>query len=287
MYRRNTRGRVLLLVFLALSILIITLDFRDATGPLDRVRDISQAVVAPIQRGLTTVTRPIGDFFSSLGDLASLRSDNNRLRIEVADMESRIRQAETLLAENAELKRQLGLDEPWFDKERVAAEVIGDAPGNYRWAVVIDRGASDGIKDDMAVVNADGLVGKIIRVDSHQSTVLLLVDPKLGAAATTEGIGRSGVTSGNGEGENLSLEYLGQETDIAPGDGIVTSSYNKGTYPPGIPIGTVSSIDGDLRAGELNIEIEPYVDFTNLQVISVLLDTGRVVPDEADRKKAK
>ncbi|MEA2499584.1 MAG: rod shape-determining protein MreC [Actinomycetota bacterium] len=283
MYRRNTRGRVLLLVFLALSIVIITLDFRDATGPLDRVRDISQAVVAPIQRGLTTVTRPIGNFFSSLGDLASLREDNNRLTVEVAEMESRIRQADSLLSENAELRDELNLTGPWFAGERRVAEVIGDAPGNYRWAVIIDRGASDGIKDDMAVVNADGLVGKIIRVDAHQATVLLLVDPKLGAAATTEDIGRSGVTSGNGEGEDLSLEYLGQGTEIDVGDDIVTSSYNKGTYPPGIPIGIVSAIGGDLRAGELDIEIEPYVDFTNLQVLSVLLDTGRV----QDREKGK
>ncbi|MEA2460458.1 MAG: rod shape-determining protein MreC, partial [Actinomycetota bacterium] len=177
MYRRNTRGRVLLLVFLALSILIITLDFRDATGPLDRVRDISQAVVAPIQRGLTVVTRPIGNFFSSLGDLASLRDDNTQLRTEIADLRERSAEADTVIQENVELRRVTEMDEPWFDKPRIVAEVISEAPGNYKWAVVINRGSADGVKDNMAVVTPDGLVGKIIRVDSHQATVILLIDP--------------------------------------------------------------------------------------------------------------
>jgi rod shape-determining protein MreC len=274
---------VLLLVFLALSILIITLDFRDATGPLDRVRDVSQAVVAPIQRGLATVTRPIGNFFSSIGDLASLRSDNTRLTAEVADMESRIRQAETLLDENAELRRELELSEPWFTKDKVRAEVISDAPGNFRWAVVIDRGSADGIRENMAVVNPDGLVGKILRVDAHQATVHLLIDPRAGAAATTEDIGRSGITSGNGEGEDLSLEFLRKDADIEVGDEIVTSNYNNGVYPPGIPIGTVSAKSGDVRAGELEIDIAPYVDFSDLQVLSVILESGEIVEAGGDK----
>ncbi|MEA2447723.1 MAG: rod shape-determining protein MreC [Actinomycetota bacterium] len=277
MYRRNTRGRLLLLVFLALSILIITLDFRGSTGPLDRVRDVSQAIVAPIQRGLTTVTRPIGNFFSSLGDLASLREDNRQLTAEVADLRERQAEAETVIQENADLRAAAGLTEPWFKKDRISAEVINEAPGNYKWAVVIDRGSSDGIKEDMAVVTPDGLVGKIIRVDSHQATVLLLIDPDGHAAATTEQIGKSGVTAGNGEGEDLSLEFVPKGTDIGEGDHIVTSNYNGGVFPRGIPIGIVSDVSGDTRAASLDISVTPLVDFSDLEIVQVLRETGQDV----------
>jgi rod shape-determining protein MreC len=277
MYRRNTRGRLLLLVFLALSILIITLDFRDTTGPLDRVRDVSQAVIAPIQRGLTTVTRPIGNFFSSLGDLASLRADNRQLTQEIADLRTREQEANGVIAENAKLRATLALQAPWFAQPKVAAEVISDAPGNYRWAVVIDRGSSDGIKRNMAVVDTDGLVGKIITVDSHQSTVLLLIDPKAGAAATTQHVGSSGVTSGNGEGEDLSLQFVAKGTDIQVGDAIVTSNYNGGVFPPGIPVGTVSDVSGDTRAAEPDIRVTPSVNFSDLSIVQVLLSTGDTV----------
>ena len=70
-----------MLAFLVLSLVVITLDFRSGgDGPLETAKDISTTIVAPIQRGVTTVFRPVGNFFSSLGDLSSLRADNTALR---------------------------------------------------------------------------------------------------------------------------------------------------------------------------------------------------------------
>src|SRR3990170_4639064 len=106
MYRRSGRGRLLLLIFLALSILIITLDFRqNEGGPLERAKDISATVVAPIQRGLTTVFRPVGEFFASIGELGGLRSTNQRLEAELEAAESEIQNARALESDFVELKR--------------------------------------------------------------------------------------------------------------------------------------------------------------------------------------
>jgi rod shape-determining protein MreC len=282
MHRRTGRGRLLLLVFLALSIVIITLDYRGNTGPLDRFRDVASAVLSPIQRGLNTVTRPVGNFFSSLGDLASLREDNKSLEAENAILRTKVVQAQSLTDENVELREHIDLDAPWFAQSKVAAEVINDAPGNYRWAVVINRGKEVGIQKDMAVINTDGLVGKIIASEEGQATVLLLIDPKAGAAATTEEVGRSGVTSGNGEGEPISLNLVDKEAEIDVGDRIVTSNFNGGIFPPGIPIGEVTGIGGDPRDSELDIDVEPFVDFSDLYVLEVLLGSGSTVAAGGD-----
>ena len=277
MYRRNGRGRLLVVVFLALSIVIITLDFRGgSSGPLNGVRDFAQTVVAPIQRGITTVTRPIGNFFSSVGDLADLRDENTRLKTENEQMKTEITQARDLAEENEELLANLELDESWIGMERVAAQVIGDAPGNFKWAVLINRGSDHGIEEDMAVINPDGLVGKVIRASASTSLVLLLIDPNIGVAATDEEGNIRGSITGNGEGEGFSLEYVDKESDPAVGTRIVTSNFNKRVYPRGIPIGFISDVSGDVRATDLDITVSPAVDFSALNVVQVLIGGSTV-----------
>ncbi len=281
MYRPKRRGRLLLLVFLALSILLITLDFRGGSGgPLERAKDITAAIVAPIQRGVTAITRPIGNFFSSLGDLANLREENGRLEAELESISTEINEARNLQDENEELRAVLELDEGWASMERVTAQIIADSPGNYVWAVVIDRGSADGIRRNMAVISPEGLVGKILEVEENESTVLLLIDPNLGAGATTDGRGLTGVVSGNGEGQDLSLEFVSKEEDVRVGDEVVTSNFTGRIFPPGIPIGYVSRVGGDPRSADFDIDVNPYVEFKSLNFLVVLLETGETLPGE-------
>lgn len=263
----------MLLVFLALSILVITLDFRQGSdGPLERAKDVSAAIVRPIQRGFTAVFRPVGDFFSALGEMSELQSKNEELENAVEELESQIQRAEALEEENVRLRDLLELDEPWFEVDRVTAEVTGRAPGNYQWAVTIDRGSDDGVEVDMPVINADGLVGKIDRVEESFSTVLMLVDPQGAASARVLETFDAGLVEGNGGNQDLSLKLVGTDTRVAVGSKVVTSSYPEGLFPPGIPIGTISHVGGDERQVEQQLEIKPYVEFTSLDYVSVLLE---------------
>lgn len=274
---------MLLLVFIALSIVVITLDFRQGDGgPLERAKDVSIAVVAPIQRGLTTVFRPVGNFFASVGELGRLRSDNARLQAEVEAMREEVQEAEAVQDDFESALALLGLDEPWMTMDTVNAAVIGYAPSNYRWARLLDKGSEDGIKKNMAVVNADGLVGKIISVGKHESVVLLLIDPKAAAGARVEGRRDTGKIQGNGEAEGLSLELIASDADIAEDDLVATSGYDAGVFPPGIPIGRVAEVVGDVRRPDQTIVVEPFVDFTALDYVRVLLGTGTRVTADAE-----
>lgn len=266
----------MLFIFLALSVLIITLDFRGgSSGPLDTVKEVSQAIVAPIQRGLTTVTRPVGNFFSSIADLASLREENKKIQAELDSLRTEVAQARDVVEENLELRRYFDLDVPWFAQERVAAQIVADAPGNYKWAIVIDKGRNDGIRRDMAVVSADGLVGKIIQADARQATVLLLIDPEAGSSATTEEGSLTGLISGNGEGEPLSFQFVEKDEDVSVGDRVFTSNFS--IFPRGIPIGYISEISGDIRSTGFEISVSSYVDFKKLNVLQVILEPGKAV----------
>ena len=285
MYRRAGRGRLLLLVFIALSILVITLDFRQGeSGPLEQAKDLSAAVVAPLQRGLTAVARPVGNFFASIGELGNLRSENNRLKAQLADLEEEVSEAEAVEDEIESLTELLELDEPWTSMDTVNAGVYGNVASNYRWVRLLDKGSEDGIREGMAVVNADGLVGKIIGVAERTSTVLLLIDPKAAAGARVEERRDTGKVQGTGESEGLSLELIGSNSEIDEGDIVVTSGYDGGVFPPGIPIGTVAEVDGDVRRPDQTIIVEPFVDFTALDYVRVLLETGPMVEPKEPSK---
>ena len=266
----------MLLIFIALSIIIITLDFRQGEGgPLARAKDISVAVVAPIQRGLTTIFRPVGNFFASVGELGRLRSENNRLKDELESIEQEIAEAEALQEQVVRLTEILELDEPWTTMEDVTAQVIGYSSSNFRWARFIDKGSADGIRTDMAVVNAQGLVGKVISVTESTSEILLLIDPRAAAGARIEERRDTGQVQGNGESEGLSLELIDSISEVLEGDLVITSGYDRGIFPPGIPIGEIAEVTGDVRQPDQQILVDPFVDFTALDYVKVLLDTGR------------
>lgn len=264
-----------MLAFLVLSLVVITLDFRSGVGgPLETAKDISTTIVAPIQRGVTTVFRPVGDFFSSLGNLSSLRADNEELRRQVTELSTQIEQAEAIQAENVRLHDILELDQSWTTMDRVTATVIADIPNNYRWAVRIDRGSNHGIETDMAVVAPEGLVGKIISVQPDTSIVLLLIDPGAGAHSRIKDKGFVGTVRGNGADQTLTMIGIHPEANVKRGDEVVTAGYDLAIFPASIPIGEVVSAVGEGADVEQEIEVEPWVDFNSLDFVQVLLESG-------------
>ena len=279
MYRRNGRGRLLLAIFITLAIVVITLDFRqNEGGPLERAKDISVTIVAPIQRGLTAIFRPIGNFFASIAELGQIRSENERLKAELEAAESEVMEAESIQEDFEALTELHDLNEPWTAMDFVTAQVIGGSASNYRWARLIDKGRADGIKADMVVLNADGLVGKIVRpITEHTATILLLIDPRGAAGARVQDRRDTGRIQGNGESEGLSLELIGSTADVYEGDTVVTSGYDGGIFPAGIPIGIIDEVVGDVRAPDHQIVVQPFVEFTELDYVRVLVESGRSV----------
>jgi rod shape-determining protein MreC len=293
MYRRSGRGRFTLIVFLILSIALITLDYRQNLGLLERAKDAGVSIVAPVQRGLTAVFRPVGDFFATVGELGDQRRENQQLRDEVESLLSEREEKEQLADENERLRDILELAKSWHSVDSVTAEVIGRVPSNYKWAIFINKGTDDGIEKDMPVLAPEGLVGKVVRAEAHRATVLLLVDPQGAAAARVKTVRDTGLITGNGGSKNLSLELVAadKEAKIEVGDEVITSGYDEGLFPAGIPIGEVVRVSGDSAGLEQLIEVRPFVQPQALgEYVQVLLHVGplRVAKDgaRADRTVA-
>lgn len=271
---RARRHRLLLAALLVASLTIVTIDFRsDGPGPLNAVGHVTMQVLGPVQRGLGAIVSPIGGFLGSLGRGGSLRARVSLLERENAQLRAREQQVADIERENTRLRRQVALKDR-FNLRTVAASVTGVGPSNFERSVFIDRGGADGLRKDMPVIGDGGLVGRVVRVSRESSVVRLIIDRRSAVAGRLTTTGETGVLEGTGSGL-LRFELLDPAAKVAVGDRVVTSGYDRGLYPAGLPIGTV--IEAPPARSNLSrvVTVRPFVDFSSLDFVFPVLGEQR------------
>jgi rod shape-determining protein MreC len=273
------------------SVALITLD-ANTDSPLDPVRSAVGAVVGPLESATTGVTRPFaeaGGFLktnkSLRGDVASLAAENARLRSELATEpldRQRLAQLDGLARTASETGYSL-----------VAARVIAMGPvQSFRRTVTIDAGTSSGIRADMTVLDNDGLVGRVVQATRSTATVLLVVDSGSvvgGRLGTNLEIGFLRGRGSVGNTGRLELQLVDNAVTPSNGDVVVTwGSKNGVPYVAGIPIGRVESVVQAPRESSRLAVIRPFVDFTALDVVGVVVPKGThgdraVISEDDDR----
>lgn len=264
----SRRSRTLVVVLAVVALALLTLDYRQGdSGAIAALQRGVTAVLAPVQEGLARLVRPVGDFIEAIAELDDLRQENAELEAELNDLrEGKLSRAD-LERENTELRALLGMRER-LGFTTTGATVIAQPPNAFEWTVLIDAGAEQGIEPGMAVINADGLVGKVIDVTRRNARVQLLTSPNAGYAVRVSGTGEEGLLTGRGP-RPFQLEVLNPEAEIAAGAEVVTRVFQGTTIPDGIPIGeTEQGRDGGTRF----VSVRPYVDFTRLSLVQVVLD---------------
>lgn len=279
------RSPTLLAVLVLICLVLLTMDYRQGrSGFVAAVQRGALTVFAPVQDGLATVLRPLGDVTGSVGDLLSLREDNDELRAEVERLRSERLSERDLRRENAELRELLAMRDR-FDFETVGAHAIAGPPGSFEWSVLIDAGRRDGVETGMAVINADGLVGKVVQVTARNARVQLLTSPDAGYIVRIADSGEEGMLSGRGS-EPFQLEVLDPEARVEAGSELVTRAFEGSTVPDGIPVGVLAE-PRDRAGGNRFLSVRPYVDFTRLGFVQVVTDAptapGNPLPDEEGR----
>ena len=278
----SRRTRIALAVLVVASLTFVILDLRGGDGPLSSARSAVSAVTGVLQKGAATVFSPVtsaGDWWSTWRNQASQIEE---LRAENSELRTLVRESQNDRARADELDALLRV--ATVGRYRVVpAEVIAVGPAqDYAWTVTIDAGSLDGIERDMSVINGDGLVGRIIKVNQTNSTVLLLVDASSsvgGRVATTEEIG---IVSGTGRQDSLDFQLLDPLAELVIGDALVTFGSRDGRpYVPGVPIGEVVDITG--TAGQLTriATIRPFANVSRLSVVGVVVRPPREDPRDS------
>jgi rod shape-determining protein MreC len=279
--RRIRSTRLLLVGLLLASLVTITIDARSGRqGPLATIGRVMGAVIGPLQEGVAAVFRPVGSWVTNVFRAGSLAEEVEALQEEINLLRREQQEILSYRRENLELRNALGLrDRLGFST--IGAQVVGEAPGNFEWGVIIDRGFVDGVEVDTPVMTGEGLVGRVVEVYAATSKVLLMIDPDSAVSARLARTGERGVVLGQRD-EPLRMELIDPEADVQPGESVETSGYQigeglEGLYPSAIPIGVVERVEPDEEEVTLEVLIRPNVDFSQLS--NVLLVTGTEVPE--------
>src|SRR5256885_800916 len=183
----------MVILLVVASLVTITIDYREGSGgPLAKASDALQTVVTPMQRAVSTVFHPVAAFFSALAHLSSNEARIKSLKRQLDAAKSEHVQYVNALHQLNELQQQLDIAKS-YEFTTTGADVIGNAISNFEWSVDIDKGSGDGIRKEMPVMSAQGLVGKVIKVWPGGSKVLLIADPDSSVAARLVGSQETGM----------------------------------------------------------------------------------------------
>jgi rod shape-determining protein MreC len=221
---------------------------------------------AEVQRGASTLIGGVRTSWDDYLALQSVRSDNEQLRREVAQLQVALQQQRALAQQSHTLVDLLKLREQ-VQLDTVAAEVIaGSASPDFR-TLTIDKGTTDGLRPDMAVIAPAGVVGRIITPSTRAAKVQLLIDRNAAAGAVVERSRAQGVVEGSGG--DLRLNYVSGTADVRSGDVVITSGID-GIYPKGFVVGQIESVERS--GGEFGaIVIRPAVDFSSIEAVLVVV----------------
>lgn len=272
------RSRTVLGLLVLASVTIITLDARHETAasPVDPLRSIAGAVLGPVEDGASAALHPITAIPDHFRTVDGLNDDNAALVAANKQLQAQLRSSSA----NGNRARELEGIADLADTAAysiVAAQVVGmGSAQTFSRTVTIDVGTADGVVPDLTVINADGLVGRVIEANLHTSTVLLIVDRKsttggrLGDSMELGFLTGDGNLSGDG---TLELSLVDHTVSPAVGDDVLSwGSRNEAPYVAGVPIGKVVSVHSTPSELTETATIRPYVDFSSLDVVAVVTD---------------
>ena len=261
--------------WLSLSLLLIVLVAALVLGQLGYLqptRDALRTLLAPVQTGMTGLSKGISSVFSSArgdGDvhqyLLELQATINRLSVENAQLVE-------IAQENQRLRQLLNFtrNNPWYEYRTAAVvgQKIGEDTSNCLFSIFIDVGARDGVAVGMPVITERGLVGRVTAVGPTVAEVLLIIDPTSAVNARIQTTRATGLVRGNVDG-SVTMERIPQGETVSPGDIVLTSGLG-GNFPDKLVIGQVTEVARrDLDMFQ-TARIRTTVDFAKLETVLVI-----------------
>ncbi len=239
---RPFRGPSLGVRFFLLSLVCLSLMVLDhRQSHLLRIRQGLAVVVYPIRAlvDLPFYTWRWGD--RTITERSKLLDENDRLRRQQLDLNVRLQRLAALEAENARLRAMMEASARVADRVLVA-EILSVDLDPYRHRFAINKGLEDGVYVGQALLDANGIVGQIVRAEPLAAEAVLISDADHALPVTVNRNGLRTIAVGTGEPDRLSLPYLTNNADVQPGDLLVSSGLG-GAFPAGYPVGTVTSVD--------------------------------------------
>jgi rod shape-determining protein MreC len=271
--RRSRAG----LWFASFTIASLLMLLASSTEPAQTLQRVTTRALDPVRGAIGGVGEGVAGLFGAIGEIDRLRSENDRLRRELAGAEQRLAELTEAARENDELRELLGITEA-LDMELLPVRVISRDPSNLVWEVGIDAGSDHGLEVGMPVVgNADGagaLTGTVMDVTADTARVRLIVDTRSVVIAVDQASRALGEVHGQPGGQLIMINVPVTEA-LAVGDTIVSAGLTFGeeasSYPGGLLIGRIQAVEPDPNALTQTAFVRPAVDPRSVERLLVVL----------------
>ena len=269
----NKFGITVLAVAAAVAVLLSVMSYFSSTAAA--LPNLTGIIAAPFRSVAASLSDTVRQWTGYLTEFDALRAENEQLRLQIAQMEETVRQAEADRDENVRLRELTGLRQQRRDLRWESARVLVQDVSNWSSLLTVNKGTSHGVeKGDCVVTEAGYLVGVVTEAGYNWSTVRTILDSETSIGALIFRTGGTAVAQGSfdlmGEGR-LALDYLGSEPDVVAGDLIVTSGL-AGYYPSQLVIGYVQEVRASDNGLAQYAVIAPQADLSALTQVFVVTD---------------
>lgn len=265
-------------VFLGLFLLSSNLGRRQSWNPVEQ---IIVELTAPIQQFIHQTVRVTEGIWLKYFGLINLRNENLGLKKEVEALRMENARFREMLATQKRLRELLQFKET-IHWPVLAVQVIGRDPSGWFESVIIDKGSNAGLKMNMPVVNAMGVVGRLVSVSPNYAKVLLIIDQNSAVDSIVQRTREKGILKGFSS-KFCKLDYVLRNSHVTPGDMIITSGLGR-VFPKGLPVGMVVDEKNVPGAFFKEIRVRPMVDFTKLEELLIILKEDPLSPQNAKKE---
>jgi rod shape-determining protein MreC len=281
------RNLIVLVGVLFAQVLGLAVQVRRTTDsePTRLIRVWAVGTITPLEKTLVWTQTTSRNIWHNYFFLRGVRAENRSLKAQIERMSLEQARMSQDADQARRLQALLGFKEQ-FISQTMAAQVIGSSGSELSRSVYIDKGYKDGIKPDMAVITADGIVGKVLRADNrHVAQVLLIDDQTSGVGAILDKTRLQGILRGTPSGEVMLEKVMSDET--VPAGELVLTSGGDGIFPKGLLVGRVTKVSPGSELF-LNIRVRPAADLSRLEEVLVVtkIDERQAEPDQAGAARA-
>ena len=269
----------ILIFLLAFSLISANLHSRENMSFFE---SLVVGISAPVQKVVWGIIGGVGSVWRGYFYLVGLEKENKDLKRELQELKLQMNRYREADLANERLRALLNFKKS-IATPLLPAQLVAFDPSGWFQTILIDKGRNDGVVLDMAVVSAEGLVGRVIGVGNHHAKVLLILDGNSAVDAYIQRSRARGVLVGLGR-ELCLLKYVQRNEDVQVGDKVISSGMG-GVFPKGLLVGTVQEVVRGSSGLFQRVEVEPAVNFSRLEEVLVVIQPPPEQPAIAGSQK--
>lgn len=277
--RKLWKNRPMWIALVAIVLLIVLAAFTASRYADNRVDGLFRTALTPVSKALSDARSEVGAFLVRVFDPSGVQAENERLKEELLLTQQQLALLDETEKENARLSELLNFAEANPNMRYVAATVIGRDSNPYLETLTLNAGTRNGVTEKMAVVTADGIVGRVTEVGPNWCRVKTMCNDEMRLSVMVQRTREEAMLGGLYEEDGLligsKLYYLPNGADIEVGDVIRTSGVG-GFFPKGLYAGTVLSVNTDGK-GTHDAIVSLDVDFLHLENVLIIVGTDEAI----------